>query len=47
MKEDYIRYTLRLTKEQNEKLKALAKRNGLTTAGMIRFLIMQELNKKE
>ena len=47
VKEDYIRYTLRLTKEQNEQLKNLAKKNGLTSATMIRFLIMQELNKKE
>ena len=47
MKDDYIRYTLRLTKEQNEQLKNLAKKNGLTSAGMIRFLIMQFINKKE
>ncbi len=45
MKEEYIRYTLRLTKEQNEQLKNLAKKNGLTSAAMIRFLIMQFINK--
>lgn len=46
MKDEYIRYTLRLTKEQNEQLKNLAKKNGLAVSAMIRFLIMQELNKQ-
>ena len=47
MKEEYIRYTLRLTKEQSEQLKNLAKKNGLSTLSMLRFLIMQELNKNK
>ena len=45
MKEDYIRYSIRLTKQQDEQLKALAEKNGLTMSTMIRYLILQEINK--
>ena len=47
MKDEYIRYTLRLTKDQNEQLKDLAKKNGLSMSAIIRMAIMQVINKKE
>ena len=45
-KEKFKRYTLRLEQEVDENLQRLAKKNGLSMASMIRFLIMQELNKQ-
>lgn len=46
-KEKFKRYTIRLEQEVDENLQRLAKKNGLSMASMIRFLIMQALNKEK
>jgi len=37
---------IKMSQEMHDKIKKISKENGLTTSGMIKYLISQEINKK-